>query len=130
MVKTITLRLPWPPSVNHYYGRSKFGVFLKDPGRLYRKKASVEFAKMGWPRLDGPVHVHLILTPPDRRQRDIDNVRKALYDAISDRHHRRVRVHQGVIPDDANIKADSAEFTEPGEGMVEIRISEYHGETK
>ena len=119
-MKTIAVRLPWPPTVNHYYGRSKSGhVFLKEPGRLYRKKAAVEFARLGWPRLEGPVSVKLLLSPPDRRKRDIDNVRKAVYDAISDR-----KGHRGIIADDADIRSDEACFNDSIEGMVEITISE------
>lgn len=124
-MRTLTLRLPWPPSVNHYYGRAKSGhTYLKEAGRLYRKKAAAEFARLGWPRLEGAVRVRLVLSPPDRRKRDIDNIRKAIYDALSDRKHRRVVVHRGVIADDAAIREDEAVFAEAGEGMVEIHITE------
>lgn len=127
-MRTIKLRLPWPPSVNHYYGHTRTGrVYLKEAGRLYRRKAAVEFARLGWPRLEGPVRVHLILSPPDRRKRDIDNIRKAIYDAISDRKQKRMVIHHGIISDDANIKEDGAEFVEPGEGIIEISIVELQG---
>lgn len=126
---TVSFRLPWPPSVNHYYGRMKSGqVFLKEAGRLYRANARVEFARLGWPRIDGAVRVHLLLSAPDRRVRDIDNIRKAVYDAISDRRKGKVIVHQGIIPDDANIRADSAEFIDPGEGLVHVTITKITGE--
>lgn len=119
-MRTLSLRLPWPPSVNHYYGHTKSGrVYLKEAGKLYRRKAAVEFARLGWPHLAGPVRVRLILSPPDRRKRDIDNIRKALYDALSNR-----KGHRGIISDDANIREDSAVFTESGEGVVEIVITE------
>lgn len=122
-MRTLTLRLPWPPSVNHYYGRTKSGrVYLKEAGRLYRRKAAVELARLGWPRLSGAVRVHLLLSAPDRRRRDIDNIRKAVYDAISDR-----KGHIGVIADDADIKEDSAEFVETGESVVVVRICEMPG---
>ena len=119
-MKTVSLRLPWPPTVNHYYGRSSNGrVYLKDAGRLYRRKAAVEFARLGCPRLEGPVSVSLILIPPDKRKRDIDNIRKAVYDAISDR-----RGHRGIIADDADIRSDCAIFADPGEGEIRITIME------
>jgi len=118
-MKTISLTLPWPPSVNHYYGRSKSGnVYLKEAGRMYRKNAAVEFARLGWPRIDGFVRVDIIASPPDRRRRDIDNIRKAAYDAISDR-----KGHTGVIADDVHIQADSAVMAEPGEGVIHISIT-------
>lgn len=124
-MKTVTVRLPWPPSVNHYYGRSKNGrVFLKEPGRLFRRKAATEFARMGWPRLEGKVRVALILSPPDNRKRDIDNIRKAAYDALSDR-----KGHTGIIADDADIIADRAEFVSEREGWIEAVISSANGDT-
>lgn len=124
-MKTVTIRLPWPPSVNHYYGRSKNGhVYLKEAGRLYRRKAATEFARLGWPRLEGKVRVHLVLSPPDQRKRDIDNIRKAVYDALSDR-----KGHWGIIADDADIVADGAEFAVSGEGMVAISLTTIQSET-
>lgn len=68
---------------------------------------------------DGRVSVRLILSPPDRRVRDIDNVRKAIYDAISDR-----RGHKGIITDDADIKTDSAFMIAPGDGEITVYISQ------
>lgn len=89
---------------------------------MYRRQAAVEFARLGWPRLAGPVDVSLFLFPPDCRKRDIDNVRKAVYDALSDRQE-----HTGVIADDSLIKSDRAEFVAhgdgDGEGWIEITIS-------
>lgn len=127
-MRTLSLRLPWPPSVNHYYGRTQTGrVYLKSAGRLYRRNAAVEFARLGWPRIDGPVRVHLLLYPPDRRKRDIDNIRKAVYDALSDRKYKKAIVHFGVLPDDANIKEDGAEFVDAYDGMIDIRITELQG---
>lgn len=123
-MNTVSFRLPWPPSVNHYYGRSRTGhVFLKTEGRLYRGKARVEFARLGCPRLEGPVKVRLLLSPPDRRVRDIDNIRKAVYDAISDRRKGKAVIHQGIIPDDADIRSDEAEFVEIGGSFVHVTIT-------
>ena len=123
-MNTISFRLSWPPSVNHYYGRTRTGrIYLKDAGRLYRRKAALEFARLGWPRVNGGVSVHLVLVPPDRRRRDIDNLRKAIYDAVSDR-----KGHRGVIADDSLIIEDSAAFADPGAGEVYITIRQLSGE--
>ncbi len=126
-MNTLSFQLPWPPSINHYYGRAQRHVFLKEAGRLYRAKAGVEFARLGWPRINGHVRVHLLLSPPDRRVRDIDNIRKAVYDAISDRRKGKALLHRGIIPDDANIRADAAEFIEPGESFVHVTITQIIG---
>ena len=127
-MRTLSFRLSWPPSINHYYGRRRQGgVFLTERARRYRQLAAVEFARLGWPRMDGAVKVTLLLCPPDRRVRDIDNPRKGIYDAISDR-----RGHRGIIPDDRHIKGDEASFidVEPGgEGWVRVTITQ-QGDSK
>jgi crossover junction endodeoxyribonuclease RusA len=119
---TITLRLPWPPSVNHYYGRSRQGrVFLKEPGRMYRRRVAAILAGLGWPRIDGPVRVGILAAPPDRRRRDLDNINKSAWDSLSDR-----RGHHGVIADDALIRENSAAFTDSdpeGDGYLLVTIT-------
>ena len=116
-MNVVTLTLPWPPTINHYYGHTRNGrIYLLPEGKRYRLRVAVILAGAGWPRVSGKVEVRLVLQPPDRRRRDIDNVRKAVYDAISDRPG-----HRGVIADDADIKTDSAVFAAPdpaGEGLV------------
>ena len=128
---TVTLTLPWPPTVNHYYGRTRNGrVYLKPAGKRYRFEAAVALARMGHPRLAGRVRVHLTLSPPDKRRRDIDNIRKAIYDAISDRPG-----HRGIIQDDAQILGDAAVFVDldtdrAGVIVTVIEIGEDNGNQK
>jgi Holliday junction resolvase len=124
-MRSLSFRLPWPPSVNHYYGRRhQGGVYLKEAGRLFRRHAAAEFSRLGWPRLSGNVRVTLLLAPPDRRTRDIDNIRKAVYDAISDRKKRAAVIHHGVIADDKFIVEDEAQFVDAEESFVHITITE------
>lgn len=115
--------LPWPPSINHYYLRDwRTGrVVLGARGREYRTEARAVIGGSvrsdTWPRVSGPVSVSLVLYPPDRRRRDIDNIRKAVYDAISDRPG-----HVGIIADDCLIRRDSAEMTDKTGGQVLVTI--------
>lgn len=76
----ITLRLPWPPSVNHYYCHSRKGVFLSADGKRFRKRT---VALLG-PRepLLGPLKLSVELYPPDKRRRDADNSLKSVQDAL------------------------------------------------
>jgi crossover junction endodeoxyribonuclease RusA len=100
----ISLSLPYPPSINHYWRRNRFrGMHVSNEGKSYR--AAVVDLLAG--RYGGSgVHevldkieacrlaVHLRINPPDRRRRDIDNVQKPLLDALQ---------HGGLYADDEQI---------------------------
>lgn len=94
----MTLNLPYPPTVNHYYGRSRNGVFIKPEGRKYRQEVQSILARLGMPRVFGFVRLTVFVYKPDRRTRDLDNTQKALWDALSDR-----AGHTGIMADDKQI---------------------------
>ena len=75
----IKLKLPYPPSVNHYWGVAGKRRFVGTKGRLFRE--AVLEAAQGAQKMDGRLSMLIELYPPDRRIRDIDNVTKALLDA-------------------------------------------------
>lgn len=81
----IELLLPWPPTVNSYYVKTRNGVFISKKGRLYRDSLaeSVKEQLGVWDALDEPLLVEVELYPPDRRRRDLDNYMKALLDACT-----------------------------------------------
>lgn len=91
----ITLTLPWPPSVNHYWQRNR-------NGSVRVGKAGIAFQQEVWLRcrqgrikpLVGRLIVRIGATPPDKRKRDLDNVLKALLDALK---------HGGCYEDDSQI---------------------------
>lgn len=101
----LTLELPWPPTANTYWRHPRRGVFagkhlISRTGRAYRETVqSLAMAQRGVRGFKQPVHVSVALYLPDRRQRDIDNLNKALLDALS---------HAGVWADDALV--DSLEI--------------------
>lgn len=97
----IVLTLPFPPSVNTYWrsimkGKLAGRVLISEKGRAYRIAASVAMFDQlrGYPRLAGRLAVTLAVNPPDRRRRDLDNMPKALLDALT---------HAQVILDDSQI---------------------------
>ena len=64
--------------------------------------------------LEGPLVVEVLVHPPDRRRRDMDNVQKALLDAMQ---------HGGANADDSQIVRLSIERGEPVDGgRTTVRI--------
>lgn len=85
-------KLPYPPSVNNYWKRGPRGMYLSELARAYRQRV---IAIIGDPPcFSGKLAVAVVLSPPDRRKRDIDNVLKSLLDCLA---------HAGVYEDDSQI---------------------------
>lgn len=79
------ITLPWPPSVNNYWGSNGSYKYLKQQGKAYRAKCMVAIYKAcnGRPKtISKNVKVHVTACPPDRRKRDLDNLFKAPLDAL------------------------------------------------
>lgn len=101
---TIELKLPWPPSVNHYWrsvsmpgkgGRQSVRHLISKAGREYKTVVSGIVLVAGARKmLTSRLCVKITLHPPDRRQRDIDNSIKATLDAL---------VAAGVFEDDSQV---------------------------
>lgn len=119
----VTIRLPWPPSVNHYWRSVVFGrsvrVLISRKGRQYRDAVTAT-VRQQFPALSRPTSRNLAVVvnafPPDRRRRDGDNVVKAVFDAIT---------HAGVWADDSQVKAHAvvmADVVTGGEIQVEIEV--------
>lgn len=88
--------LPYPPSVNHYWRRVGARTLISRAGRAFRRDVCSLLAARRVRPLDGPLAVQIEVHPPDRRRRDIDNLQKALLDALQ---------HGGAYHDDSQIVA-------------------------
>lgn len=114
----IELVLPWPPSVNHYYKRTKAGkVFISDKGKKYRLSVLEVIASIGNPSFGSAnVTVEVEAFPPDNRKRDLDNIAgKALFDALQ---------HACIYDDDRQIKKVTATMHQQTlSGKTIVRIS-------
>lgn len=89
MTDTINLRLPYPPSINHYYVRTKKGMAIKSEGKWYRQQVGflVAIARLQRKFLGNEkVQVTIHAFTPDRIPRDVDNILKCLLDALTDAH--------------------------------------------
>lgn len=111
--------LPWPPSVNHYWRSWQGRVLVSKAGREYRELVAL-LAGVRRPLL-GRLSVYVQANPPDHRRRDLDNIAKALLDALQ---------HAGLYEDDSQIDVF---YIERGEtvagGSVIVVVSEITTET-
>lgn len=95
-MNTVTIELPYPPSVNGYWRSVNSRNILSAKGRAYRgaSVASIVRSGHGNTQLNGRLEVSLDLYPPDARKRDVDNYSKGVLDALT---------HAGVWLDDEQI---------------------------
>lgn len=80
--KQFSFSLPYPPSVNNIYSRSKYGVFLKEKVKEYRKQILFSFKNKVVKFGNEKVSVHIQVFPPDKRKRDLDNLLKVTLDSL------------------------------------------------
>ncbi len=115
-LSTFTIELPYPPSVNHYWRRVGARTLISKEGRRFRQRVLAILATRCVKPMTGSLTVRISAHPPDRRRRDLDNITKALLDALE---------HGGIYEDDSQIDRLAIERAPviPG-GKVVVRISE------
>lgn len=124
---TFEFALPWPTVTgNHAVKHSRTGGHYKTPAaKAYEGVVAQIVAGMGMGSLlgkkplGGPLAVSWLLSPPDRRARDVDNVRKVVADALT---------RAGFWADDSNkvLVRESFEWSDPSPGgevslLVEVQ---------
>jgi crossover junction endodeoxyribonuclease RusA len=115
----LTLTLPYPPTVNHYYGQTKSGSrFIKPKGKAFRDEVIVRFIQQRnlARTMIGKLSVTIEAYPPDNRKRDLDNINKALLDALE---HARVYENDNQI-----IELISRKHPAVANGKVIVTIKE------
>lgn len=114
--KPINLTLPYPPTVNHYWGRHGNQYYIKQAGKDYRANVQAIALETRSVAPAGFLGVKVVAYPPDRRARDLDNLWKAILDAL---------VKADVIGSDCGkvLRKESIEWADvvPG-GKVEVEI--------
>jgi crossover junction endodeoxyribonuclease RusA len=87
---------------------------LSREGRRYRASVCAALAVMRVVRMNGRLEVRVTVCPPDNRRRDLDNVQKALLDALA---------KGGAYRDDSQIDrlvVERGPVTPSGKVLVEI----------
>ena len=74
--------MPYPPSVNGMYNRSPHGVFVKEKVKQYKKEVYFTLRNKIICFEDASVFLDISIYPPDKRERDIDNILKVTFDCI------------------------------------------------
>lgn len=117
------ITLPYPPSINHYYGRTKRGqVFIKPKGRKFRADSVAIILPMRLKVITGRVKCHILINCPDKRRRDVDNIAKPVLDAMQ---------HAGAYKDDCQIDYLTIERGEVVKGgKIVVRITDLAGTEK
>ncbi|BEB33652.1 TPA: RusA family crossover junction endodeoxyribonuclease [Escherichia coli] len=78
------ITLPWPPSNNRYYRHNRGRTHISTEGQAYRDRVAQiikdQLLDIG---ISGPVKIRIECHMPDRRRRDLDNLQKAAFDALT-----------------------------------------------
>jgi len=83
--KTLNVKLPFPPSVNNYTATYHGRKILSKRGRDYKMDCQIEILKQRpFPKLKGAIGIKIKFVPPDNRRRDLDNLNKAVLDALKE----------------------------------------------
>lgn len=109
--------LPWPPSVNKYWRHSRGMHFISAEGKAYRKAVVLWLKEHYVKRQTCRLNIEALAYPPDKRVRDIDNLPKALFDALK---------HGGLYEDDSQIDRFSIERMPVHKGGVVRLIIDRH----
>jgi crossover junction endodeoxyribonuclease RusA len=89
------IELPWSPTVNTYWRTARGRTYISAKGKAYREEVIARVQALDLPKpLEGRLTVHIWAYPPDKRRRDLDNLLKALLDALE---------HAGMYLDDNQI---------------------------
>lgn len=78
------ITLPWPPSNNTYYRHARGRNYLSEKAEKFAEEVnSIIQQKDLALKLPQKLSVKIYASPPDNRIRDLDNVLKGLFDALT-----------------------------------------------
>ena len=115
------LQLPWPPTVNSYYGGGTHGRrYVTHKGKAFCERVVDICEQHNVQQITHGVAVIARMHPPDKRKRDVDNYWKALLDAMT---------AGRVWDDDSRVRLQVGEMLEPVRGgLVVVTVTDYDGD--
>lgn len=119
--RAITVELPFPPSVNKLW-RNAGRTLLSADARAFYRLAVFQIHKnlRGHKTITAPVAVKIMLYPPNRARRDLDNYAKATLDALK---KAKVFTDDSLVHD---LHLAWGEIKKPGKCEVNIEIFVSH----
>lgn len=116
---SVHVTLPYPPSTNRYWRHNRGRTHISSEGKAYREAVKATLWNVGGFGPHPRLALHVTAFPPDRRRRDLDNLFKALLDALA---------HAGLYEDDAQIDELSIKrcARHPG-GQLVVRCQQLAG---
>ena len=113
------ITLPFPPSTNTYWraiGRGR--VIISAKGREFREEAvytaMIERGAIDAEPMEGRLKVFIEAFPPDKRRRDLDNMLKAVLDALE---HAKIYENDSQIDDLRIVRMPSGK---PGKVVISV----------
>ncbi len=83
-MKPLVLSLPWPPSVNRYWVRTRHGgMCVSARGRKFRNDVIALMCELKPTMLTGRLKIEIDLYSPTRREPDVDNFNKGIFDSLA-----------------------------------------------
>lgn len=84
----LELVLPWPPSANRAWRTAMVAghasTYVSSEGKEYRKTVARIVTRTNSAKgTTARIRLHIRACPPDRRQRDLDNILKVTFDALT-----------------------------------------------
>jgi len=111
-----TFFIPYPPSVNTYWGFKGHRRFLTNKAIAFKVEVDCCVRLNEVQLNDHRLHIEITLYPPDRRVRDIDNCIKSTLDAL---------VQAGAFRDDSQVDVlivNRAEVVKNGKAKIFIKV--------
>lgn len=115
---TLKLTLPYPPSVNTYWGFHGHRRFLTKKAVDFKKEVAHWVSLSGQKFGDARLEVTIITHAPDRRARDIDNIVKPTLDAL---------VQAGLFDDDSQVDlltVKRGDVAKGGKAVILVGVAE------
>lgn len=116
----VELVLPFPPTLNHYMPhmwsrpQRKIIRYLSAEGKLFRDLVLVAVRQAHPVKLKGHLRMEVTFHPPNNLRRDIDNLPKALNDALT---------KAGLFDDDSQIRELELKFgpvVKDGKAVIKV----------
>jgi crossover junction endodeoxyribonuclease RusA len=116
-MQELFLTLPYPPSINSYWGFKGHRRFLTKKANEFKQLVAIEVTKSNVKFGETLLEAHIKWYCPDKRIRDIDNPLKPLFDSL---------VQANLMNDDSQIRRIEIEFsTIVRGGKAEILLFPY-----